>query len=70
MSHNTMLAMIHKPGMSAGKRWHKTYRFGRLRHLARVVKGVKFRDGVEDRRWQERRLTTSYTRFDYPKRGL
>ncbi len=47
MSHNTMLAMIHKPGMSAGKRWHKTYRFSRLRHLARVVKGVKFRDEVE-----------------------
>ena len=39
-----MLAMIYKLGMSAKKRWHRIWGF---HYLAKVIKGVKFRDGVE-----------------------
>ncbi len=44
VSRNTMLAMIYKLGMSAEKRWRKIRGF---RHLAKVIEGVKFRDGIE-----------------------
>ncbi len=36
--------MIYKLGMSAEKRWRKIQRFN---HLAKVIEGVMFRDGVE-----------------------
>ena len=39
-----MLAMIYKLGMSAEKRWHRIRGF---HYLAKVIKGVKFIDGVE-----------------------
>jgi hypothetical protein len=39
-----MLAMIYKLGMNAEKRWKKIRGFN---HLARVIEGVKFRDGIE-----------------------
>jgi len=39
-----MLAMIYKLGMSAEKRWRKIRGF---HHLAKVIEGVKFRDGIE-----------------------
>ncbi len=41
---NTLLAMIYKLGMSAEKRWRKIQGFN---HLAKVIKGVKFREGVK-----------------------
>ena len=44
VSRNTMLTMIYKLGMSAEKRWRKIRGFG---HLAKVIEGVKFRDGIE-----------------------
>ncbi len=44
VSRNTILAMIYKLGMSAEKRWHRIRGF---HHLAKVIKGVKFIDGVE-----------------------
>ena len=44
VSRNTLLAMIYKLGMSAEKRWRKIRGFN---HLAKVIEGVKFRDGVE-----------------------
>ena len=44
VSRNTMLAMIYKLGMSAEKRWRKLRGFN---HLAKVIEGVKFKDGVE-----------------------
>ncbi len=44
VSRNTLLAMIYKLGMSAEKRWRKTRGFN---YLAKVIEGVKFRDGVE-----------------------
>jgi len=39
-----MLAMIYKLGMSAEKRWRRIRGF---HYLAKVIDGVKFRDGVE-----------------------
>ena len=39
-----MLAMIYKLGMSAEKRWRRIRGFN---YLAKVIDGVKFRDGVE-----------------------
>ncbi len=39
-----MLAMIYKLGMSAEKRWRKLRGFS---HLAKVIRGVKFKDGIE-----------------------
>lgn len=44
VSRNTMLTMICKPGMSAEKRWRKIRGF---RRLAKVIEGVKIRDGIE-----------------------
>jgi len=39
-----MLAMIYKLGISAEKRWWKIRGFS---YLAKVIDGVKFKDGVE-----------------------
>jgi hypothetical protein len=39
-----MLAMIYKLGMSAEQRWRRIRGFN---YLAKVIEGVKFRDGVE-----------------------
>ena len=39
-----MLAMIYKLGMSAEKRWRRIRGFN---YLAKVINGVKFRDGIE-----------------------
>jgi len=44
VSRNTMLAMLYKLGMSAEKRWRRIRGF---HYLAKVIEGVKFRDGVE-----------------------
>ena len=44
VSRNTMLAMIYKLGMSAEKRWRRIRGFD---YLAKAIKGVKFRDGIE-----------------------
>ncbi|BCO30775.1 IS256 family transposase [Thiohalobacter sp. COW1] len=44
VSRNTMLAMIYKLGMSAERRWRRIRGFN---YLAKVIEGVKFRDGVE-----------------------
>lgn len=44
VSRNTMPAMIYKLEMSAEKRWRRIQGFD---HLAKVIKGVKFKDGVE-----------------------
>ena len=41
---NTMLAMLYKLGMSAERRWRRIRGFN---NLAKVVEGVKFKDGVE-----------------------
>ena len=41
---NTMLAMLYKLGMSAEKRWRRIRGF---HHLAKVLEGIPFRDGVE-----------------------
>ncbi len=43
-SRHTMLAMLYRLGMSAEKRWHRIRGF---HYLAKVIEGVKFRDGVE-----------------------
>lgn len=44
VSCNTMLAMLYKLGMSAEKRWRRIRGF---HHLAKVLEGIPFRDGVE-----------------------
>ncbi len=44
VSRNTMLAMIYKLGMSAEQRWRRIRGF---KYLAKVIDGVKFRDGIE-----------------------
>ena len=44
VNRRTMLAMIYKLGMSAQKRWRRLRGF---KHLAKVIEGVKFIDGVE-----------------------
>ncbi len=44
VSRNTMLAMIYKLGMSAEKRWRRIRGFN---DLAKVINGVKFKDGIE-----------------------
>ena len=44
VSRNTMLAMIYKLGMSAEKRWRRIRGF---HYLAKVIEGVKFKDGIE-----------------------
>ena len=44
VSRNTMLAMIYKLGMSAERRWRRIRGFA---HLAKVIDGVEFKDGIE-----------------------
>ncbi|WP_293725702.1 transposase, partial [Thiolapillus sp.] len=44
VSRKTMLAMVYKLGMSAEKRWRRIRGF---HYLAKVIDGVKFRDGIE-----------------------
>lgn len=44
VSRDTMLAMIYKLGMCAQKRWRRIRGF---KHLAKVIEGVKFKDGIE-----------------------
>ncbi|GIX21514.1 MAG: hypothetical protein KatS3mg121_0297 [Gammaproteobacteria bacterium] len=44
VSRNTMLAMLYKLGMSAEKRWRRIRGF---HHVAKVIEGAKFKDGVE-----------------------
>ena len=44
LSRTTMLAMIYKVGMSAETQWRKLRGF---ESLAKVIRGVQFRDGVE-----------------------
>lgn len=44
VTRNTMLAMIYKLGMCAEKRWRRIRGFN---HLAKVIEGVKFKDGIE-----------------------
>jgi len=44
VSRGTMLAMIYKLGMSAEQRWR---RIRGSSYLAKVIDGVKFRDGIE-----------------------
>ena len=44
VSRTTMLAMIYKLGMSAEKRWRRIRGFA---YLAKVIEGVKFKDGIE-----------------------
>ena len=42
-----MLSMIYKMGRCAEKSWRRLRGF---RHLAKVIKGVRFNDGIEDRK--------------------
>lgn len=44
VTRNTMLAMIHKLGLCAEKRWRRIRGFD---HLAKVIEGVPFKDGIE-----------------------
>jgi putative transposase len=44
LTHDGMLAMIFKLGMSAEKNWRRLRGF---QWLAKVIEGVKFRDGIE-----------------------
>ncbi len=44
VSRNTMLAMIYKLGMSVEKRWRRIRGFP---YLAKVIEGVRFKDGIE-----------------------
>jgi len=44
VNRQTMLTMIYKLGMCAEKRWRRIRGFS---HLAKVIAGVKFKDGVE-----------------------
>ncbi len=41
---DALLAMIYKPGMSAEQHWRG---IRGARHLARVIDGVTFKDGIE-----------------------
>jgi putative transposase len=45
VSRATMLSLIYKLGMNAEKRWQRLRGF---EHLAKVIAGVRFTDGVED----------------------
>lgn len=45
VSRNSILSLVHQLAMSAQKRWRRLRGF---KHLAEVVKGVKFVDGVRD----------------------
>ena len=44
VTRQTMLSMIYKMGMSAERSWRRLRGF---RHLAKVIEGVDFRDGIE-----------------------
>lgn len=44
VTRNTMLAMIYKLGMCAEQRWRRVRGFN---HLAKVIEGVRFKDGIE-----------------------
>lgn len=44
VTRNTMLAMIHKLGLCAEKHWRRIRGFN---HLAKVIEGVQFKDGIE-----------------------
>ncbi|MGH9579016.1 MAG: IS256-like element IS4502 family transposase, partial [Terriglobales bacterium] len=44
LTRDGMLSMIFKLGLSAEKNWHRLRGFERL---AKVIDGVKFRDGIE-----------------------
>ena len=44
LSSTTMLHMMFKLGQCAQKRWHRIRGFD---HLAKVIEGVKFKDGIE-----------------------
>ncbi len=44
LSRRTILAMVYKLGQSAQKRWRRLRGF---RHLAEVIEGVKFTDGIK-----------------------
>lgn len=44
MTRDTMLTMIYKLGRCAEKRWLRIRGF---KHLAKVIAGVKFKDGIE-----------------------
>lgn len=44
VTRDTMLTMIYKLGLSAEKRWRRIRGFN---HLAKVIAGVQFKDGVE-----------------------
>ena len=65
VTRNTMLTFIFKLGMCAEKRWNRIRGFN---HLAQVIAGVKFKDGVEvaqenaDNRDAPDHV--AYTRFD------
>ncbi len=47
VARKTMLSMVHKMGRCAEKSWRRLRGF---RHLAKVIEGVRFNDGIEDRR--------------------
>ena len=44
VTRETMLMFVYKLGMCAAKRWRRIRGFN---HLAKVITGVKFKDGVE-----------------------
>ena len=44
VTRNTMLTMVYKMGLCAEDSWRKLRGF---RHLAKVIEGVKFKDGIE-----------------------
>ena len=44
VTRQTMLSMIYKMGACAEKSWRRLRGF---RHLAKVIKGIKFNDGIE-----------------------
>ena len=44
VTRDTMLTMVYKLGMCAEKRWRRIRGFN---HLAKVIAGVKFKDGIE-----------------------
>ena len=44
VTRQTMMSMIYKTGMSAERSWRRLRGF---RHLAKVIEGIDFRDGIE-----------------------
>ncbi|MEM6485591.1 MAG: IS256 family transposase, partial [Pseudomonadota bacterium] len=45
VTRTTMLAFIFKLGQCAEQRWRRIRGFN---HLAKVIEGVRFKDGIED----------------------